>query len=47
MGRVNCTCVGRKEWVLEGFFRGQSLARVVDEQLLNEVKELLMLWVRC
>ena len=35
---VGCTSVGRKEWVFEGFFRCESLARVVDEQLLDEVK---------
>lgn len=37
--------VGREEMVLEGFCGCDSLARVIDKQLLNEVKELVVLKV--
>ena len=39
--------VGVEEWMFEGFLRRESLARLVDEQLLDEVKQLLVLWVSC
>lgn len=45
MRGVSGTSVGCEEWVLKSLCCPYSLAWVIYEQLLDEIKELFVLWV--